>query len=516
MAVVKVGYLGTSDSIQLHSSTMKHVFASFFFVCLCQANWAQLPDGTISPDFTAIDLNGVEHNLYSYLDSGYQVLLDFSATWCGPCWNYHSSGVLEELYETHGPNGTNELRVFFIEGDDNTTQEDLEGTGASTTGDWITGTSYPIIDNGQNIFADFECTYYPTIYTVCPNKILTESGQASIGGHEAILNSATCMPASLSNDALLMDYVGQSSTCGDNPAALSVRLMNNGLDTLTSCTIQVSKLLPFNQTEVIGSADWEGQLTTYDFTVVDLVDATIDGETIFVFEVVSEDDNEGNNSTQGTVSASEEVANNIEIRLKTDGAPDQLGWEITDASGSVIDAVLPGTLNLEATTEYAWDVTLPDLGCYGLSLIDEGGDGLFNLATSMDGVGFLEVSSTDGETILDQDFFYQELDEFSVITFDMEVTEVTAIQETKAFSNFSFYPNPSSTMLTLEFETANAGDARLAIRNVTGQEIVNHDWGMIAAGNHRQTLDVEFLSAGTYIVELFVNQTSRSMILLHQ
>ena len=134
MAVVKVGYLGTSDSIQLHSSTMKHVFASFFFVCLCQASWAQLPDGTISPDFTAIDLNGVEHNLYSYLDSGYQVLLDFSATWCGPCWNYHSSGVLEELYETHGPNGTNELRVFFIEGDDNTTQEDLEGTGASTTG----------------------------------------------------------------------------------------------------------------------------------------------------------------------------------------------------------------------------------------------------------------------------------------------------------------------------------------------------------------------------------------------
>ena len=32
------------------------------------ASFAQLPDGSIAPDFTATDINGVEHNLYSYLD----------------------------------------------------------------------------------------------------------------------------------------------------------------------------------------------------------------------------------------------------------------------------------------------------------------------------------------------------------------------------------------------------------------------------------------------------------------
>ena len=494
---------------------MKHFLAILLLACLTQTGWAQLPDGSISPDFTATDLSGEEHNLYALLDSGYQVILDFSATWCGPCWNYHTSGVLDELYEAHGPDGTNTLRVFFIEGDDNTTQADLEGTSGTSQGDWITGTSYPIIDNGGNIFADFECTYYPTIYTVCPNKIVTQSGQASLVGHETLLNSATCTPASLPHDALLMDYVGQTSTCGDNPAALSVRLMNNGLDTLTACTIQVSKLLPFNQTEVLGSSDWQGELGTYDYTTVDLLDVAIDGETSFVFDVISEDDNDGNNTTQGTVMASEEVANNLEVRMKTDGAPEQLGWSIADDMGNVVASVLPGSEDLEATTEYVWDVTLPNLGCYTLTLMDEGGDGLFNLATSMDGVGFLEVNSTDGEAILDQDWFYQELDAFSEVTFDLEVTQVTAVEELGVLSDVVLFPNPASTQVTLAFATATTGPSRVVVRNVAGQEVLHRDWGVTSAGNHRHTLDVGFLDAGTYLLELRVADSIHSMILLH-
>lgn len=494
---------------------MKHLLAILLLACVTQTGWAQLPDGSISPDFTATDLSGEEHNLYALLDSGYQVILDFSATWCGPCWNYHTSGVLDELYEAHGPEGTNTLRVFFIEGDDNTTQADLEGTTGASQGDWITGTSYPIIDNGGNIFADFECTYYPTIYTVCPNKILTQSGQASLVGHETLLNSATCTPASLPHDALLMDYVGQTSTCGDNPAALSVRLMNNGLDTLTACTIQVSKLLPFNQTEVLGSSDWQGELGTYDYTTVDLLDVAIDGETSFVFDVISQDDNDGNNTTQGTVMASEEVANNLEVRMKTDGAPEQLGWSIADDMGNIVASALPGSEDLEATTEYVWDVTLPNLGCYTLTLMDEGGDGLFNLATSMDGVGFLEVNSTDGEAILDQDWFYQELDAFTEVTFDLEVTQVTAVEELGVLSDVVLFPNPASSQVTLAFATATAGPSRVVVRNVAGQEVMHRDWGVTSAGNHRHALDVGFLDAGTYLVELRVADSIHSMILLH-
>jgi len=155
---------------------MKHLYALLLAVCVGSTAVAQLPNGSIAPDFTATDISGTEHNLYDLLDQGYKVIVDFSATWCGPCWNYHNSGVFEELYATYGPEGTDEIRIFFIEGDDATTLADLQGTGPDTWGDWTAGTAYPIIDNGGSIFDEYAGAYFPTIYTICPNRIVTESG----------------------------------------------------------------------------------------------------------------------------------------------------------------------------------------------------------------------------------------------------------------------------------------------------------------------------------------------------
>ena len=62
-------------------------------------NSAQLPDGSIAPDFTATDINGVQYNLYDLLDAGDTVILDFFATWCGHCWNYKETGILDGSYD---------------------------------------------------------------------------------------------------------------------------------------------------------------------------------------------------------------------------------------------------------------------------------------------------------------------------------------------------------------------------------------------------------------------------------
>ena len=477
---------------------------------------AQLPSGSISPDFTATDIDSVEHNLYSYLDSGYQVILDFSATWCPPCWTYHEEGVLKDLYNLYGPEGTNELRVFYIEGDNTTDNDDLNGTGTNTQGDWVSGTPYPIIDNAADIFAAFECAYFPTIYTICPNRILTESGQATLAGYESSLGSASCMPASLPNDVLLMDYAGQTATCGDNPAALAIRMMNNGLDTLTSATIEVSKLLPFNASEVIGSVDWEGTLGTYDFTTVDLLEVVLDGSTTYVFNVVSSDDNEANNSTSGFIRVSEDVTNNLRITLKTDGAPEQLGWELLSEDGDGVASVLPGTENLAPTTEYNWHVTMPDLGCYRLNLIDAGGDGLLSLATSMDGVGFLEVNSMDGDVVVDQDLYYQELDPFSEVSFDLHAVEVTSVEVLQAQTHATLYPNPSASHVTLDLDLVQRSRVKVVVRNVAGQIVMTSDLGTVSAGNHQHILDVNHMESGTYLVEVQAGQHRQTVILFCQ
>ncbi|MBI4645551.1 MAG: choice-of-anchor J domain-containing protein [Bacteroidia bacterium] len=153
--------------------------------------YSQLPNGSTGPDFTATDINGNTYHLYDYLNDGKPVIMDIFATWCSPCWNYHNSHALRDLYNQYGPPGTNELMVFFIEGDATTTLADLQGTGTNTQGDWVTGTPYPIIDNAT--IADlYQITYFPTVYLICPNRITNEIG--AVSASELYSGASGCPP----------------------------------------------------------------------------------------------------------------------------------------------------------------------------------------------------------------------------------------------------------------------------------------------------------------------------------
>lgn len=146
---------------------------------------SQVANGSTAIDFTITDIDGTTHNLYSYLNEGKTVYLDFFAAHCPICWNYHNQQSLKTLYNEHGPNGSTsqDIMVIAIEYDAGNGNEELEGTSGNTTGNWVSGTPYPIcnpegIERSQ-ILNNYAVNYYPMIYGICPDKKVTLLGTQS-------------------------------------------------------------------------------------------------------------------------------------------------------------------------------------------------------------------------------------------------------------------------------------------------------------------------------------------------
>lgn len=159
------------------------------------AAFGQLTNGSTAPNWTLTDINGNSWTLYTLLAQGKPVFIDVSATWCGPCWNYHNTRALDSLYDFHGPAGTIDQMcyVFFIEGDGATNSADLNGTGSNTQGDWVTGTPFPIIDPAAAVInpwnTSYAIAYFPTIYMICPDQKIYEVGQVNYASLVSAMNT---------------------------------------------------------------------------------------------------------------------------------------------------------------------------------------------------------------------------------------------------------------------------------------------------------------------------------------
>lgn len=163
---------------------MKKLFASFLFTLFfTYSSFAQLPAGAVAPDFMVTDVNGVSHHLYDILDQGKPVVVDFSATWCGICWNYHNTHILDNLNSTYGPSGTNAIEVLFLEADLSTNLNCLYGTSGcigNSQGNWVASSNYPVVSLTNNLVQiSYDLNSYPTLYGISPDRKAYEIGTAS-------------------------------------------------------------------------------------------------------------------------------------------------------------------------------------------------------------------------------------------------------------------------------------------------------------------------------------------------
>ena len=192
---------------------MKKILSSILILMLAGHLSAQI--GATAPDFTVIDIDGNEISLYEdILDQGLIAVVDVSATWCGPCWNLHTSHALEDLNQAYGPNGTNQLRVIFYEGDDDTTMDDLEGNTGSSYGNWLEGITYPVVNEDPlslnlSIWAPLG---FPTVNVIQPSdgEIVADTWNIfSLEGQVDAINSAvdgvTLDPVSVEEQGELLE-----------------------------------------------------------------------------------------------------------------------------------------------------------------------------------------------------------------------------------------------------------------------------------------------------------------------
>lgn len=78
---------------------------------------------------------------------------------------------------------------------------------------------------------------------------------------------------------------------------------------------------------------------------------------------------------------------------------------------------------------------------------------------------------------------------------------ITGIEEQNA-SVMNIYPNPTEGDAILEFSLFNPGHVTVTVLNMLGEQVMNTDKGIMAAGKHSVMLSTADLAAGVYYVQL--------------
>ncbi len=476
----------------------KPVLLALMAALLSGPAFSQLPDNSIAPDWTGTDLNGNSHHLYAYLDSGYTVFLDVSATWCQPCWNYHNSHAFANLYNQYGPGTTeNKVRLFMIEGDPTTTVQDLYQATSNSWGNWVAGTPYPIIDDA-NIADDLDIGYFPTIYKICPNRIITEVGQLTTS---QLWNSvSSCKNAEHPTDAALLPLVDKLRGCANRPMDLVTRIQNMGTEPLTSATIEVRRA-----GNVLGTVDWTGNLPTYGVDFVNVASYTPTGNTQVTFQITSADDNASNNTKSELVLASTYVANSTQVtfELQTDNYGNETTWKLFKPDGSIYadGGPYPSGAGQPLHT-YTWN--LEDGNCYRLEVYDQYGDGF----CCSYGQGYYKVKVGNQVIFQGGQFGSQDTKFFGVEDASAGVTENTLT------SSLNVYPNPTSGLVELEYNMDLGHTVNATVTDMVGKVVMRRTL-QPTGGIQHETIDLGNLDNGVYILRLEANgqQATRTITL---
>ena len=445
---------------------------------------AQLPNGSIAPDFTANDLNGNTISLYTdFLDQGIPVIMDVSATWCPPCWGYHQTHAMKDIYMNYGDGGSGEIGVIYVEGDGSTGLAELQGSG-NTQGDWITGTPYPILDNAS-IASSYQIAYYPTMYGICPDRTVYEVGTLSTSDlMQALITN--CSSVTSFNGVIDNVSIDGASTkiCAGQDVIPSTSIHNYGNNTITSATVE---LFEVGNPTAIDVNNWTGNLAAFGSANVQF-NPLLSVSNPTNYEVVVSNPN-GNTDIYPTLNqadfnvdiASSTTESTATFKLKIDNYGTEITWNIKDGSGMILASGGPYADGASGT-EYTENINLSNDGCYEVTINDTYGDGIIS-----PGGYSLQAGSSFLMNEVGPAFGYNVVEPFS------KSGSTTATEELNS-EYISIYPNPAKEILNIKgiYTSVN-------IYDVFGK--------LVLTSKSQKTIDVSTLSNGVYFTNIKTKNT---------
>lgn len=457
--------------------------------CLCflafQTIHADISD---FPNTDFIDLDGETHNMREYLEEGKIVVMAFWVASESSC--IAKLPAIEELWQTHGPNGTNTTIILGIEGAVETADASVQAIRNSGAA------SYPLINTVAGCSDKPNCGN-PHYYVVCPdgggswsyvNQSL--SGESLVNHVTALINGCEVYE----HDASVLDLKGFDNVICDDVVAPVFTLYNRGSETLTSADIEIQ----FNGA-VVNTVPWTGNLAQFETEVVTLADFDAPTET-GVYDLTLTAINPNGNADENTVNNTKvqplvviapEYRDELALFVSPDFYPEEVQWELKTTDGIILGH------GKDYTGDFLETICVERGACYEFTLYDANADG-FEIGHGELFQNGCEIFSFTSD---DHDGLYTSFEFCLASTFEEcdELPEVVGI-DAPTVQELNIYPNPATTTVNIDLQLNELSDVFVSIRDLTGKTVTKNAYTNITQTNLR--LDISDLAQGVYILEL--------------
>ncbi len=404
---------------------------------------------------------------------------------------------MEKMYEEFGPEGTNDLAVFFIDGSSNPTSSLALLQGATgSQGDWTAGTPYPIIGpagQGQLVANQYDFGGFPTLFMHCPGSPNGVEIQRTSTWEQFYTSWRNACPSAFTNgtnDATLFSSPTSVICPGDSP---EVPLHNMGTATLTSATVALME-----GTTTLSTVNWTGSLARWGTTNVSFPGVDISGPTE-LHAVVTQPNGVADAHTEGDeqelsldIAPTAETAV-LDFEIRTDNYCEETSWKLYNANNQVIQQAGPYTQTTQDNTTFNYSWTLNTNECYRLEVLDSYGDGL----CCTYGNGYYKLRS-NGVIITEGAEFG------GVAREPFKAGAVVGIAENHLESGLSIFPNPTSGVVNVNMDLPSATVVNVTVVNILG-EVVSQEAKGYGAGAQRTVVDLSGLADGSYFLNILAD-----------